>query len=134
MVRQHKKQKNQRQRQSIRNTKDDKDRISELPIHVFLRILEFMNTRDAVRLCALSKSWKDFWKRLTTLSFDSWESSIVNFEKFVSEVLSGRDGSIPLLNLEIILRTDLEQLDDIYPEIWRVSQHPAIENLSFCEP
>ncbi|RZB41274.1 FBD-associated F-box protein, partial [Glycine soja] len=102
-----------RQRQSIRNTKDDKDRISELPIHVFLRILEFMNTRDAVRLCALSKSWKDFWKRLTTLSFDSWESSIVNFEKFVSEVLSGRDGSIPLLNLEIILRTDLEQLDDI---------------------
>ena len=82
-----------KQTQIIRNAKDDRDRISELPIHVFLRIiLEFMNTKDVVRLCALSKSWKDFWKRLTTLSFDSWESSIFNCHKFVFEVLSGRDG------------------------------------------
>lgn len=126
-----------RQRQIIRNAKDDRDRISELPIHVFLRIiLEFMNTKDVVRLCALSKSWKDFWKRLTTLSVLILGSQVFSIATSLCSrfCLVEMVDSIPLLNLEIILRTDLEQLDDIYPEIWRVSQHPAIENLSFCEP
>ena len=68
MVRQHKKQKNQRQRQSIRNTKDDRDRISELSSSVLLHIMEFMNAEDAVRTCVLSKRWKDLWKGLTTLN------------------------------------------------------------------
>ncbi|KAG5059925.1 hypothetical protein JHK87_000954 [Glycine soja] len=46
--------------------------------------MEFMNAEDAVWTCVLSKRWKDLWK------------------EFVSGVLCSRDGSISLLNLDII--------------------------------
>ncbi|RDX74121.1 FBD-associated F-box protein, partial [Mucuna pruriens] len=104
-----------RERQSIRNRKNDRDRISELPITVLLHIMEFMNTNEAIKTCVLSKHWKDIWKSLTSLKLDSSILGVANFDKFVSGVLSSRDASISLLNLHIVLHhcIDFELLHDI---------------------
>ncbi|AES87354.1 F-box/RNI/FBD-like domain protein [Medicago truncatula] len=45
------------------------NRISELPDCLLLHILSFLEARDAVRTCILSKRWKDLCKRLTTLTY-----------------------------------------------------------------
>ncbi|KAK7315012.1 hypothetical protein VNO77_33544 [Canavalia gladiata] len=92
-----------RQSSSRRDRKDDKDRISDLPDCVLLHIMKFMDTKDAVRTCILSKRWRDLWKCLTNLTFDSSDfRRVANFRKFVSRVLSCRDGSISLLNLDFM--------------------------------
>ncbi|RZB91991.1 hypothetical protein D0Y65_024132 [Glycine soja] len=93
-----------RQRRSKRIGKDKSDRISELPDSVLLHIIEFMDTKSGVQTCVLSKRWKDLWKSLTNLSFDySYFRRISYFKKFVSQILSTRDHSISLLNLDIRL-------------------------------
>ncbi|KAH1229357.1 putative F-box/FBD/LRR-repeat protein [Glycine max] len=88
-----------------RTSEEERDRLSELPDFVLLHIMNFIYTKDALRTCILSKRWKDLWKHLTTLSF--YQSSlfnerrVVNFNKFVSQVLSCRDGSISLINVRL---------------------------------
>ncbi|KAG5007188.1 hypothetical protein JHK85_025730 [Glycine max] len=91
-----------RQQKRIRSDREDeRDRLSELPDCVVLHIMEFMDTKYAVQTCVLSKRWKDLWKRLTYLGFNTTLfNNVVKFNKFVSRVLSGRDGSVSLLNLE----------------------------------
>jgi hypothetical protein len=76
------------------------DRISELPDHVLLHIIEFMNIKQSVRTCVLSKRWKSLWKSLAnlTLHHTEKEKSYI-FNKFVSQILSGRDNSLPLHSL-----------------------------------
>ncbi|BAU02366.1 putative FBD-associated F-box protein [Vigna angularis] len=94
-----------RQKQSRRGREGKRDRLSELPDCVLIHIMEFMDTKHAVQTCVLSKRWKDLWKRLTTLAFNTFFfNNVVNFSKFVSHVLSKRDGSISLLNLEFTRR------------------------------
>ncbi|TKY45172.1 putative FBD-associated F-box protein [Spatholobus suberectus] len=86
-----------RQRQSRRN----RDNISQLPDCILLHIMSSMDTKSAVRTCVLSKRWKDLCKRLTNLTFSfsvGWSES---FRQFVSWVLSSRDHSYSLLNLAI---------------------------------
>ncbi|KAL5138479.1 F-box/LRR-repeat protein [Glycine soja] len=91
-----------------RTTEEERDRLSELPDFVLLHIMNFIDTKDALRTCILSKRWKDLWKHLTTLSFDQStslfdERRVVNFNKFVSQVLSCRDGSILLINIRLVI-------------------------------
>ncbi|KAG4983238.1 hypothetical protein JHK87_027987 [Glycine soja] len=91
-----------------RTTEEERDRLSELPDFVLLHIMNFIDTKDALRTCILSKRWKDLWKHLTTLSFDQStslfdERRVVNFNKFVSQVLSCRDGSILLINVRLVI-------------------------------
>ncbi|XP_061371774.1 FBD-associated F-box protein At5g18780-like [Gastrolobium bilobum] len=85
-----------------RNSESKKeDRLSDLPDCVLLHILAFLNAKDAVRTCVLSNRWKDLWKLLSTLtlhSSDFW--TFKSFTKFVSRLLTLRDGSIALLNLD----------------------------------
>ncbi|RHN53154.1 putative F-box domain, leucine-rich repeat domain, L domain-containing protein [Medicago truncatula] len=79
------------------------DRISELPDHVLLHIIEFMNIRQSVRTCVLSKRWKNVWKSLTNLKLHHTKKARADiFNKFVSQILSGRDGSLPLHSLEYV--------------------------------
>ncbi|QCD94873.1 F-box/LRR-repeat protein At3g26922-like [Vigna unguiculata] len=94
-----------RKRQSRRDREGKRDRLSELPDCVLIHIMEFMDTKHAVQTCVLSKRWKDLWKHLTTLAFNTFFfNNVVNFKKFVSHVLSKRDDSISLLNLEFTRR------------------------------
>ena len=90
-----------------RTTEEERDRLSELPDFVLLHIMNFIDTKDALRTCILSKRWKDLWKHLTTLSFyqssSLFNERVVNFNKFVSQVLSCRDGSISLINVRLVI-------------------------------
>jgi hypothetical protein len=73
------------------------DRLSDLPDSVVLHILSFINTKEAVQTCILSKRWKNLWKFLTTLTFSTRHFQTVRpFTKFVSHVLSHRDDSTAL--------------------------------------
>lgn len=92
-------------RRNRRGREEEKDRLSELPDCVLVHIMEFMDTKYAVQTCVLSKRWKDLWKHLTTLAFNTFFfNNVTNFSKFVSHVLSRRDDSISLLNLEFTRR------------------------------
>ncbi|XP_014505544.1 F-box/LRR-repeat protein At3g26922 [Vigna radiata var. radiata] len=94
-----------RQRQSRKDREGKRDRLSELPDCVLIHMMEFMDTKHAVQTCVLSKRWKDLWKQLTTLAFNTFFfNNVVNFSKFVSHVLAKRDDSISLLNLEFTRR------------------------------
>ncbi|XP_027357276.1 F-box/FBD/LRR-repeat protein At1g78750-like, partial [Abrus precatorius] len=91
--------------QRKRGRRDKRDRFSELPDCVLLHIMEFMDTKQAVQTCVLSKRWKNLWKRLTNLAFNTaYFDNVTNFSKFVSQVLSNRDGSVSLLNLDFTRR------------------------------
>jgi len=92
-----------RQRRNRRDREGPRDRLSELPDCVLLHIIQFMDTKSVVQTCILSKRWKHLWKYLTTLAFNSlFFNNVNNFTKFVSRVLSGRDDSISVHNVEFI--------------------------------
>lgn len=93
-----------RQRRSRRDAEEERDRLSELSDCILLHIMEFMDTTDAVQTCVLAKRWRHLWKRVNHLSFERvyFRTSIANYNKFVSRVLSRRDGSIPLLSLDFV--------------------------------
>jgi hypothetical protein len=79
------------------------DRISELPDHVLLHIIEFMNIKQSVQTCVLSKRWKNLWKSLTNITLHHTKKPRSDiFNKFVSQILSGRDGSLPLHSVEYV--------------------------------
>ncbi|AES87349.1 putative F-box domain, Agenet-like domain, Agenet domain, plant type [Medicago truncatula] len=90
--------------QKLRGTEETEEnrrnRIGELPDCILLHIMSFLEARDAVRTCILSKRWKDLCKRLTTLAYiPSWDES--SFKNFQSWVLSSRDQSCSLRNLTV---------------------------------
>jgi len=91
-----------------------RDRPSDLPNHVLLRIIEFMNIKCSVQTCVLSKRWKDIWKSLTRLLFVRFYEDDDITNKFVSHILSGRDddANIPLHSL-----TYIHYDDNIHPHI-----------------
>ncbi|RDY07369.1 DUF724 domain-containing protein 6, partial [Mucuna pruriens] len=98
-----------------RQRRDIRDMISELPDSVLLHIMNFMDTKDVVRTCVLSKRWRDLCKCLTNLTF--WSpfgcECKKNFRRFVSWVLSNRDDSCSLLNLVIKSWIEAEVLDRV---------------------
>lgn len=76
------------------------DRISELPDHVLLHIIEFMNIKQSVQTCVLSKRWKSLWKSLANLTLHHSEKQKSYICKwFVSQLLARRDNSLPLHSL-----------------------------------
>lgn len=83
-----------------RGREEEKDRLSDLPDAVLQHIMNFMNTRDVVRTCVLSKRWKNLWKHVTTLSFSSL-GKVLFYNKFVPKFLAKRDASTSLIDLNI---------------------------------
>jgi len=74
--------------------------------------MSFLEARDVVRTCILSKRWKDLCKRLTTLAYiPSWDEN--SFKNIQSWVLSSRDQSCSLRNLTIDTRF-LEGEEDLH--------------------
>ncbi|WVZ25514.1 hypothetical protein V8G54_004058 [Vigna mungo] len=87
-------------RKRKRGREEEKDRLSDLPDAVLQHIMNFMNTRDVVRTCVLSKRWKNLWKHVTTLSFSSL-GKVLFYNKFVPKFLANRDASTSLIDLNI---------------------------------
>ncbi|XP_017984422.1 PREDICTED: F-box/LRR-repeat protein At3g26922 [Theobroma cacao] len=82
------------------------DRISKLPDDLLLKIMSFLNTKQAVQTCVLSKRWKPLWQSLPNLDFDfdtfpfqqeiddedkeEVEMKMCSFSNFISQVLFRR--------------------------------------------
>lgn len=91
---------------------NEEDNLSDLPDCVILHILSFLNAKEAVRTCILSNRWKNVWKCVPTLVLHSSDfSTFKNFTKFVSKILSHRDGTIALQEL------DFERVGSIEPHL-----------------
>ncbi|XP_057425344.1 F-box/LRR-repeat protein At4g14103-like [Lotus japonicus] len=103
-----------RESESESENEENKDRLSDLPDCVLLHILSFVNAKYAVQTCTLSTRWKDLWKRLPSLILHSSDfSTFKGFTKFVSTILTLRDGSIALHGL------DLKRLGRIQPCLFK---------------
>jgi len=77
------------------------DRLSDLLDCVILLILSFLGAECAVQTCILSKRWNNLWKHLTLILKTSNFTSMANFNKFVSCILSRRNAKTPLHALDI---------------------------------
>ncbi|PNY10409.1 F-box/LRR-repeat protein [Trifolium pratense] len=78
----------------------EEDRLSELPDCVLHNILSFLSAKGAVETSVLSPRWKYLWKRLPTLRLHSSHfRHLKQFTKFVSQILSRRDGSTSIHTL-----------------------------------
>jgi hypothetical protein len=83
------------------NEEKNQDRLSDLPDCLILHILSFLNSKQAVQTCILSKRWKRRWKRIPTLILDSKKFPTVKyFSMFVSNILTLRDTSTALHALD----------------------------------
>lgn len=85
---------------SARQDKDNneavegEDMFDDIPDCVVRHILSFMETKDAVRTCVLSKRWTCLWTSVPSLNFNSKSfSRLADFRKFVLWVLFRRDSS-----------------------------------------
>jgi hypothetical protein len=68
--------------------------ISDLSDCVLLHILSFLNTKQAVQTCILSKRWINLWKFLPTITLSHHDFRYLSiFREFVSQFLSLRDDS-----------------------------------------
>ncbi|CAJ2638666.1 unnamed protein product [Trifolium pratense] len=85
------------------NNKDNEneDMISDLTNEVILHILSFLNAKQAVQTCILSKRWINLWKTLPTLIFSSNHMTFESYKVFMSQFLSLRDHSTNIHTLHM---------------------------------
>ncbi|KAL5789501.1 hypothetical protein ACOSQ2_004389 [Xanthoceras sorbifolium] len=67
------------------------DPLTNLPYHIIQHILSFMDTKDAVRTCVLSKKWRYQWMYIHSLNLYCRSNRITDFKKFVLAVLDRRE-------------------------------------------
>ncbi|CAL5213525.1 unnamed protein product [Lathyrus oleraceus] len=85
------------------------DKLSHLPDSILIHILSFLNTKDSVQTCILSKRWNHVWKYIPILTMHCFDfSSLKSFDKFVSRILSLRDNSIVLHALDFVRNGSVE--------------------------
>jgi hypothetical protein len=84
------------------DNEENQDRFSDLPDCVILRILSFLNSKNAVQTCVLSTRWKHRWKHIPSLILHSSKfSNKKRFARFVSQILTLRDSSTALHALDL---------------------------------
>ncbi|MED6132579.1 hypothetical protein PIB30_020225 [Stylosanthes scabra] len=109
--------------QSQSENDNEEDRLSALPDCVLLHVLSFVNAKHAVQTCVLSRRWKNLWKLLSTLVLHSshfW--TFKDFTKFVSALLTRRDASSAVFNL------DFERLGSVEPHVLKRIVNYAISH------
>ncbi|MED6132580.1 hypothetical protein PIB30_020226 [Stylosanthes scabra] len=80
------------------------DRLSDLPDCILIHIMTFLTTKDVVCTSILSRRWKDLWKHVPSLvlcTSDFKFRRMTRFNEAVSKFLLLRDGSVPLLNVDV---------------------------------
>lgn len=105
----------------------DRDRLSDLPDHLLLRIIELIKVKLSVQTCVLAKRWKDLWKSLANLKllFYSGGNSHI-FNKFVSHILSGRDDSVSLHSLTYM---HVDEVDPPKATLFEAMKYAASHNV-----
>ncbi|KAI5386285.1 F-box protein At4g22280 [Lathyrus oleraceus] len=79
------------------------DKLSDLSDSILIHVLSFLNTKDSVQTCILSKRWNHVWKYIPILTLHcSHFSNLKKFDIFVSRILSLRDNSIVLHALDFV--------------------------------
>ncbi|KAG5133903.1 hypothetical protein JHK82_025091 [Glycine max] len=73
-------------KEGLNLSKDDRDKISELPDNILLHMMNFMDTREAVQTCVLSNRWNNLWKRLTEYMFADVEN-LEHYAKYLNQSL-----------------------------------------------
>ncbi|KAF2912473.1 hypothetical protein DAI22_10g013400 [Oryza sativa Japonica Group] len=75
-----------------------RDRLSDLPDEILHRIMSFLNARQAVQTCVLSRRWRNLWHTVPCINadfveFDSigYQGPVVPFKRFVNRLLEFRD-------------------------------------------
>ncbi|XP_024635920.1 F-box/LRR-repeat protein At3g26922 [Medicago truncatula] len=82
------------------DSKNEDDLISDLSGCVLHLILSFLNAKEAVQTCILSKRWINLWKTLPTLTLSSSNFRTQrSLEQFVYHILSLRDHSTAIHTL-----------------------------------
>ncbi|XP_057456794.1 F-box/LRR-repeat protein At3g26922-like [Lotus japonicus] len=100
----------QRREKRRRHNVNENDRLSNLPDCILLHILSFMNVKYAVQTSMLSKKWKNLWKHLQTLivHYSPGFSTFPQFSRFVSRLLTLRDGLVALHDLDFELNLPIQ--------------------------
>ncbi|XP_017238197.1 putative F-box/FBD/LRR-repeat protein At4g03220 [Daucus carota subsp. sativus] len=83
----------------------DEDRISRLPDELIHRVLSFVDAKQAVQTCVLSKRWELVWTSLPFLRFGlyNYHKPIV-VSKFMRHVLSNRNDQSDVSHLSLSVR------------------------------
>jgi len=95
----------------VRHNKDNEneDIISNLTDCILIYILSFLNAKEVVQTCILSKRWINLWKSLPTLTLSSSHfRTEESFNEFLSQFLSLRDGSTTIHTLNVYFPYYLE--------------------------
>jgi hypothetical protein len=105
---------------------DNSDRLSNLPDHLLLLIMEFLAPQHSVQTCVLSKRWKDLWKSRTMLTFYHKRD-----RQFVSHILSGRHDSLSIHRLKYfhLNMKDKNLHVDIETKLLEVMKYAASHNV-----
>ncbi|KAJ0113757.1 hypothetical protein Patl1_03441 [Pistacia atlantica] len=97
-----------RRNKRVQKCKDD--RFSNLPDDILHQILSFNDTKYAVQTCLLSKRFKNLWKTLPDLSFDSMNfNRVFCFKRFVLDVLTHRDPSVDIGKFSLTRRDRIDK-------------------------
>ncbi|AES68325.2 F-box/RNI superfamily protein, putative [Medicago truncatula] len=76
------------------DNKHEEDFISDLSDCILLHTLSFLNAKEAVQTCILSKRWINLWNTLPTLTLSSSNfRTCTSFDQFLSQIFSLRDHS-----------------------------------------
>ncbi|KAE9603769.1 hypothetical protein Lal_00002011 [Lupinus albus] len=93
-----------RGKQVKRERKENEDMLSDLPDCVLYHILSFVNFKEVVRTCILSKRWEHLWKCVPILllhfSQTMGKLDFMSFKIFLSKILSLRDNSVALRTID----------------------------------
>jgi hypothetical protein len=91
-----------RESQLKNDNKNEEDFISDLSDCVLLHILSFLNAKEAVQTCILSKRWINLWKTLPTLTISSSDfRTSTSFNQFLPQIFSLRDHSTAIRALSL---------------------------------
>ncbi|CAJ2650115.1 unnamed protein product [Trifolium pratense] len=89
--------------------RQNKDIISDLSDCLLIHILSFLNAKEAVQTCILSKRWIFLWKSHPNLTLSSSLFRFPpNLNEFLSQILSLRDVSTSIHTLNLSYQHNLE--------------------------
>ncbi|XP_017984695.1 PREDICTED: uncharacterized protein LOC18587437 isoform X2 [Theobroma cacao] len=132
---------------SEKRNKKNEDRMGKLPDAVLLKIMSFLNTKQAVQTCVLSKRWKSLWQSLPNLdfNFDTFpfqqeiddedeervEMKMASFSNFISQVLFRRCPT-DLVKVEIYApQLTTFKYSGIAPTMWRTDSLANLDDVYF---